>query len=75
VTSKIGDLWSHKVNCIIDMALATFDGSSADDKMHYLDSTFSGAFQVNYEVNPTDSSTCWYNSVPLARIQANQYFK
>jgi hypothetical protein len=32
------------------------------------------AFQVNYEVNPTDSSTCWYNSVPLARIQSNQYF-
>ncbi len=34
-----------------------------------------GGDQVNHEVGPTDSSTCWYNSVPLARIQSNQYFK
>ena len=34
-----------------------------------------GGDQVNHEVSPTDSSTCWYNSVPLARIQSNQYFK
>jgi hypothetical protein len=34
-----------------------------------------GGDQVNHEVNPADSSTCWYNSVPLARIQSNQYFK
>ena len=25
-----------------------------------------GGDQVNHEVSPTDSSTCWYNSVPLA---------
>jgi hypothetical protein len=31
---------TRKVNCIIDVALATFDGSSAaDDEMRYLDST------------------------------------
>jgi hypothetical protein len=33
-----------------------------------------GRDQVNHEVSPTDFSTCWYNSVPLARIQSNQYF-
>jgi hypothetical protein len=38
---------------------------------------FSGAFQVTYEVSPTDSSTCcWYNSVSLARIcQTNTFLK
>jgi hypothetical protein len=33
-----------------------------------------GGDQVNHEVSPADSSTCWYNSVPLT-IQSNQYFK
>jgi hypothetical protein len=31
---------TSKVNRIIDMALATFDGSSADDELRYLDSTY-----------------------------------
>jgi hypothetical protein len=31
---------TQKVNRIIDMALATFDGSSADDELRYLDSTY-----------------------------------
>jgi len=38
-----------------------------------------GGDQVNHEVSPTDSSTCWYNSVPLAihirqMTTSNQYF-